>query len=329
MKSVERDIYFFDIEVKAFAKLAKPPTMQELAAVWQAQHDAGKTIKEIRNKTATLVLGDVVSDPKRGVLQLLVRLSDKTLPDAVYSNPVLSRYRPIPKEKEEGGDVAVHVFISLIVGAANTYRAVVERGRGAHFMLVQHYLNWLLREEFQSSPNTFTYAVPSGARGAGGKPNAKPFLPRILFHGHPSETLLAELEGGKITRVSLLKSLEKKPIGGHPYLLQERHEFVMKVVPGTKSKGLLGKVLEMAKPRIKEYATARLYFTRDDGKSEHVDFDIESGSADMDHIKNKRIRNIDPPMAESSEKIVPHFAKAAIEELLRAHKAAPAQNKKP
>ncbi|MEO1610472.1 MAG: hypothetical protein AAFR90_14300, partial [Pseudomonadota bacterium] len=68
------------------------------------------------------------------------------------------------------------------------------------------------------------------------------------------------------------------------------------------------------------YERARIKFVKYDGDTETVDIDTASGNTlthDL-YVKSNRISDIDPPLDESSDKIVDHFALKIIELFLEA-----------
>src|SRR5690349_20756593 len=112
MKTTERRIYTYDIEVTTMSKQAPRPSIEDvLRAIEKQLKKQPVHISAKGNKAC--VIGGLEIDTHKRLARLFVRLGDKTLPAAVYSNPVDDKFRHLKKTEEEFVEVGAHVVISL------------------------------------------------------------------------------------------------------------------------------------------------------------------------------------------------------------------------
>lgn len=111
MQNNRRQFYIYDLEIGARKEGASIPTMDDVVPIFQRMKDTGRTFP-IRADTATMLIGDIQIDAAQQFITLLIRLSDKTTPNAVYSDPTAGHFNVLEKQDNEGSDFGCHVIIS-------------------------------------------------------------------------------------------------------------------------------------------------------------------------------------------------------------------------
>lgn len=86
MKSNFRQFFVLNCDVETTKRGAILPDMRTLMTVWRSHWQAGTAKTKIRNKEATLVIGDIVIDEPNQCATMLIRLSDTMAPESVYSD---------------------------------------------------------------------------------------------------------------------------------------------------------------------------------------------------------------------------------------------------
>lgn len=91
MQNSRRQFYIFDLELAARKGGATVPTMNEIVPVLQGMKNTARTYP-LRGQTATMLIGDMAEDAAQQFVTLLVRLSDKSAPNSVYSDPAAGHF---------------------------------------------------------------------------------------------------------------------------------------------------------------------------------------------------------------------------------------------
>lgn len=193
MQNDRRQFYIYDLEIAARKDGAAIPTMHDVAPVFERMKDDARTYP-IRTNTATMLIGDMQTDAQQQLVTLLVRLSDKTAPNSVYSDPIAGDFEVHVKEVNQGSDFGCHVIISTAQeqGMPHTYTCAIERIPGIPSSLVRRLLSKLLNYEFHDDPNSFSYPHPAGGLDQQGQPRMERCCPHIELRGRPSDTLIAD-----------------------------------------------------------------------------------------------------------------------------------------
>jgi len=318
MKGAERRVHYYDIEVDTNKKDASPPSMADVMKTILARFQEGKVSHEINKKTATLEIGDMRIDEDDGYALLLVRISDTTAPDPYLSHPQKGTSRVVRKEDGEGRGYGAHLIVALNAndGVPNTYRALLEKNTGLHRSHVSRLLQAVLRTLYQEDETVFSCDHIGGQKTRDGLPKQVNFRPMLEFTGQPSETLVQELEAGTLKDIALIHNEQKQQLGGKAWLEKQESILKVKVKPNNQLQHVWKNLKAVLSDQAKEgYERARIKFKNTDGDTETVEVDTASGNTLFDdrYVKSRRIAEIDPPLDESADAIVDHFAEKLVD----------------
>jgi hypothetical protein len=319
LKRTERKVLCFDLIVRARAEHAVPPPLSKILQSWKARFDADDCSHPRNHGRIVFRLGDINIDEHNGVACLLIRQCDVDAANAAYGHKVTGELRVIPKEDGEGGEKAAHFTISTVVNAAHEhhYLCHLEVVPGLSHSLVQATLNGILKNSIKAIDQNFNYPDPAGARVAGGAPKLIDFVPHIELLGHPSPTLSEDLENGRITGLTLVQTNEKASLGGYRYLTELDHKIEVKVSPGLPKQNRMTNIFTALRVGNPDYGKVRVRFDDPDGLARSVEFDIENESTDdSKYIRSYLVKEIDPPMDEATDKIVPFLRDALKNKLI-------------
>jgi hypothetical protein len=321
MKGAERRLHYYDIEVGTNKQDASPPPMKDVMMTILARFADGKVSHVINKKTATLEIGDMRIDEDEGYALLLVRISDTTAPDAYLSDPQKGTFRIVRKRDGEGRGYGAHLIIALNgnEGAPNTYRALLEKNTGLHRSHVSRLLQAVLRSLYQEDDTVFSCDHVGGQKTREGHPKRVKFRPMLEFTGQPSETLVQELEDGTLKDIALIHNEQKQQLSGRAWLEKQESILKVKVKPNNQLKHVWQNLKAVLSDQAQQgYERARIKFKNTDGDVETIEVDTASGNTLFDdrYVKSRRITDIAPPLDESADAIVEHFAEKLIELLL-------------
>ncbi|WP_060605892.1 hypothetical protein [Aureimonas altamirensis] len=230
MQNDRRQFYIYDLEIGARKEGASIPTMDDLVPILQRMKNTGRTYS-IRSDTATMLVGDMHVDAAQQFITLLIRLSDKTAPNSVTSDPQAGLFNVHAKGPNQGADFACHVLISTAQeqGFPNVYTCAIERVAGIASSLVQRLLSKLLNFEFKDDATSFSYPHPAGGFTRQGLPRTDRCCPHVELRGRPSDTLINDINNGQITGISLVKAEAVAPVAGAAYLTKKESELRLQI----------------------------------------------------------------------------------------------------
>lgn len=320
MKNSERIFYFFDCEVASSTSGVLLPTMDELVTVWKRYVDAGQAKVSIRKKTAHLMIGGIDFDAANGAVTMLVRMSDSQAPNAVYSNVQNGTYIEHEKGEEEGNDVGAHIVISTLQESTkpNTYCAIIEAIRGLNYRDVRRILNRVLHRQYDDDPTVFMVDDPRGRRTRTGELKRVSHLPRLELTGHPSESLVTDIDRGKLSGVVLVKSEAKTPVGGTAYLTKHETELRVAIDHRNLPQNVWTNLKAALATEATLFPTAKISFQLpNQPRAVTVKIDSITGNpVDELYIRSVRLTGINPLLANSSQVIVKHLIALAKPHLL-------------
>lgn len=321
LKNNERLIYFFDLHIDVNKKTASPPNAREVFHVIESAFKASRASLQVNKKTATVQVTDIRFDDTQDIVTLYVRYADRRGADVYFADTDANTSRIERKKAGEGRGFGAHLSVSLSqqAGSPNTYLAMLEKANGVNSTLVLRLLQSILRELYRADENLFTCDDISGARDRNGSPKKVGFRPMLELRGLPSEQFISDLEEGSLQEIHLIEDKESKQFGAHPWLHEKQNVLRLAAgagVPGVSQlwNNLKGVFSAEAK---KGYNKARIKFRRADGQADTVEVDAETGTLlDQRYVKAKRIGDVDPPLDECADAIVPHFAQLIEAELV-------------
>ncbi len=321
MKNNERLVYFFDLHIDVNKKSAIPPSARDVFSVVESAYKQSQVSLQVNKKTATIQVTDIRFDDVEEIVTLYMRYADKRGADVYFADTDANTSRIERKRVGEGRGFGAHLSVSLRpqAGTPNTYLAMLEKANGVNSTLVLRLLQSIFRELYRADENLFTCDDISGARDRNGNPKKVGFRPMLELKGLPSEQFIADLEEGSLQEIHLIEDKERKQFGACAWLHEKQN--VVRLTPGAGVPGvaqLWGNLKGVFSAEAKNgYKKARIKFRRADGQPDTVEVDAETGALlDQRYVKAKRIGDIDPPLDECADAIVPHFAQLVEAELI-------------
>jgi len=319
MQNNRRQFYIFDLEVAARKQGATVPVMGDVVQVFQRMKDAGHTYP-IRAETATMLIGDIEVDDGQQLVTMLVRLSDKTAPNAVYSDPAAGQFDVLEKDENQGSDFGCHVIISTAPeqGMPNIYTCAIERVPGLASSLIRRLLSKLLNYEFRDDGSSFSYPHPAGGLTRQGQPRTDRCCPHIELRGRPSDTLINDVNNGQITGISLVKAEAVTPIAGSAYLNKAETELRLQIDQNNLPGNLWQSLVQTFQATSGTYGTAKVSY-KVPGKNRTVTVQIDTNTGnplEELYVKFFELQNIYPFLDQSAMDIVDHLRDLAVTEFL-------------
>lgn len=310
MKNSKRDFYIFDLEIAARKVGASIPTMSDILPVLDRMKKAGR-IYPVYANSASMIIGDIAVDNVHHYVTLLVRLSDKAAPNSVYSDLKTGHFNEHIKSGNVGADFGCHVLISTVPekGLPNIYTCAIERIPGLPFDLVRRFLSKLLSYEYKQNTSFFSYPHPAGGLDAKKQPRLERCCPHIDLRGRPSDALVSDINSGRITGVSLIKSEPVTPISGAAYLTKHTSELKLGIDHNNMPANVWASLTQAFKQNAQTYNTAQVKY-RVPNSTRTVTVEIDAATCapltEM-YICSFEINNIFPHLASSAQSIVKHL----------------------
>jgi hypothetical protein len=319
MQNSRRQFYIFDLELAARKGGATVPTMNEIVPVLQGMKNTARTYS-LRGQTATMLIGDMAEDAAQQFITLLVRLSDKAAPNSVYSDPAAGHFNEHLKTGNVGSDYGCHVLISTAPeqGLPNIYTCAIERITGIPFDLVRRILSKLLNFEYTDNPAFYSYPHPAGGVDAQNQPRRDRCCPHVELRGRPSDTLIADINSGRISSISLIKAEPVTPIAGAPYLTKTESELKLGIDHNNLPANLWASLSQALQQNAQTYNTAQVkYRVPNSTRTVTVEIDTNTGAPLNEmYVKSFDLTNIFPFLAQSAVQIVPHLRDLAVPQFL-------------
>lgn len=308
MKGNFRQFLAYNCDVETGKKGARIPTMTELVAIWNKHLAANVATMKVSNNEATLTIGDIEVDNVNQVATFLIRHSDTNFANVVYSDIDAGTFTAHLKAGAEGGETGIHVVISTAqeAGLPNRYTCLIEKAIGLDRNMVRRILNRVLRNEHDTSPDSFAYDSPIGQRDRAGNIRRETCLPRLELEGRPSATLAQDINHGRLQAVTLKRAVPKVAVGGVPFLLKEEGTLKISIDHGSIPADVYGGIKKALKAEAKDYPIATVGFKLPNvRKTVSVKLDSNTGNPLDDlYVKTYDFAGISPPLNYSSEKIV-------------------------
>lgn len=305
MRSTERRIYYFDIEVKRRGNETHLPPLASLLDVWKERSDDGSAFQERSSGDLVYNIDAAEHYDDDEMAHLLLSVTDRNSPEAVYADLKTGEAVVHRKKETQGGMHSAHLLISRVPCRADTYHCVIEGAVKLSSTNIELLLNRILHDEYTANKTRFTYADPMGRKTRKGDVRRTPFLPRVELKGHPSPELLADLAGGKVKDLHLVSTVEKEDFADNPFLVETRHQLTIDVKPGLPREDRWGLLTRAAQIQAGSYAKARVRFTDVNNNPKHIDFNTSDGAViDGRYVRHELIAGIVPPLADGTEEIV-------------------------
>ncbi|WP_155810782.1 hypothetical protein [Phyllobacterium sp. UNC302MFCol5.2] len=315
MRNDQRTFHIYDLKIAARKEGATKPTMIQVHDVWEQMRAAGRTYS-IQAGEAVMLIGDININLAQQYAVVLLRLSDKLAPNSVYSDPVAGEFTVHEKVGDVGSDYACHVLISLAPEAdlPNIYTCAVERVTGLAPGLVQRALSKFLHIEFNENADFFKYPSPGGGLNQNGEPRMDRCCPHVELRGRPSQSLVDDINNGRLSGISLIRAEAVTPVAGAPYLIREQSELKLAINRDNLPAQVWNSLQQTLNQNSGEYARAKVsYRVANSKRVVTVELNAATGEPlNSLYIEAFDIDNIFPPLAQSSATIVPRLITPAI-----------------
>ena len=319
MHHSRRQFHIFDLEVAARKQGATVPTMSEIVPILQRMKDNGRTYS-IRDDSGTMLIGDLEINEKQKFITLLIRLSDKSAPNSVYSDPNLGQFNEHVKSGNVGSDFGCHVMISTAPekGLPNIYTCAIEKISGLSFDLIRRLLSKFLHYEFDDDPQFFSYPNPAGGLDRNRQPRRERCCPHIELRGRASDSMISDINAGQISGISLIRGEPVTPIAGAPYLKKTESELKLAINHNNLPKDIWASLSKAFKKNSGTYNKAQIkYRTPQSNRTVTVQFSTSTATPLTDmYVLSFEITKIPPSLAQSAKKIVTHLMNAAVPKFL-------------
>lgn len=280
MQNDRRQFFIYDLEIAARKEGATIPQMDDIVPIFQRMKDTAR-IYPVRADSGSMLIGDIHVDVAQQIVTFLIRLSDKTAPNAVYSDPVAGQFDVLIKQGNQGSDFGCHVIVSTAQeqGLPNIYTCAIERIPGLPSGLVQRLLSKLLHYEFKEDDSSFSYLHPAGGLTRQGLPRMDRCCPHIEIRGRPSDTLINDINNGHITGISLVKAEPVTPIAGSAYLRKRETELRLQIDQNNLPANMWESLIQSFQANSGNYGVAKVsYKLPSNNKTVTVKIDTQTGN---------------------------------------------------
>lgn len=303
LKRTERQIFSYDLTVVARAQHAMPPPLTEIVAAWKSMYNAGDCSHEREKGSVIYRIGDIEVNENADIVRILLRRCDTNAANAVYSHRHTGVSRVAERTAEEGGDRAAHLVMSLRHEANKpaNYLCHLEGVSGLSHRLIQATLNSVLKQAVKTERANFRYPDPGGARLRTGEPKTTAFMPTVELLGHPSPTLIQDIEGGQLHDITLIDQRPQSLFGGSRYLVENEKRIKVKASTDFPRDNRVNAIIAAVQSRQMDYQKAKVRFTDPAGIDRTIDYDIATGTPEQqNYVRSYMVSGINPPMDESS-----------------------------
>lgn len=308
MRADERRIYYYDLSIGKRGKSSHLPTLRELVDVWIERVQAKDAYHVLQEEKIIFQINDARLNNEQDKVTLLISVIDKLMPDAAYAHMGTRETTVMRKTAEQGGNLSAHLVIDLNAYKAHTHLCLIEGVRKLNATSIYRLLNRLIKDACEDDDMRFSYPDPGGAKTRLKEPKRHPYQPLVRLNGHPSATLIQDLESGRIRNIKLTKSQENTAFSDSDFLTEKGYELTLGIKADAEREGLFGRIMEALTQHKDTYTEGRIVFVDDEKNSHSVDFDLETGRPFAEEfIKHTTLRKIDPPLADASPTIVGHM----------------------
>ena len=281
MATKTRWVKYFDLELKSVPKGTAVPPMEEILLKVKQEFDKNLCLDALVADSKTLrIQGMEIDSSDTRTATLLLCLADRNSEDKAVSGLDGSGLRILRKKKNEAGNVAAHVVISLspVKPDFNTYRILIESVEHLSPSSVKPYL-------------VRTIKKASEDKVVDDKGKEKDYYVQPVFTNHLSGELEYLMANGRIAQAKLLSEDYKDGVGETPsYIARKEHSLNLYMEKQKKDKkGKIKKESEKKQPSqqsifsyfvqklesSKDFDKLRLYFQYPDGKQQYAEISQE------------------------------------------------------
>ncbi len=224
---------------------------------------------------------------------LLLSLSDKDAPNAVYEEFDSGEVRKFSKEENEGSSTTSHVLIGHSLNDANLYYSIlIEKVPILTTPVINRYLNSLLK----NSSFLKTYNKEN---------ERKAYRPIFEILGRQSNTLRRALEFGTVQDIELVAHKEiRQGFDEYPFLKEQREEIkliVQEKVNPSFFEDLIRELRGNQSYSSFEHMFVRIKDAEGDIRQSEIDPDVDF--LERTFIQTEILRGFDPPLEQAHSSI--------------------------
>lgn len=257
MRRNERQIYSYDFRIKRQKQLAPFPPMEDFAAAWQAQFNAGDTSYERERGDIQFRIGDFAIDHSNRCLKMLILRGDIHASNPYFRDRATGQGRAVTRTATEDGERAAHLVISLDqeAGQQGVYLGHLEGVQGISHRQVQGLLNAVLKRAIASNSATFEFPDTGGAKARDGSAKMHSYVPTLELEGHLADSVVQSIEQGVVSTITLIDRRANARLGGSQFLVEKEKYLVVRADPNIPRQGRLDAIIAAARSQL---ATSRL-----------------------------------------------------------------------
>ena len=258
----KRWVLFYDLVLRSLPEEAPTVGLAELLRDLHLRQSAGESVWIINKNTAAFRIVDMkIMDDKQAAIFLL-QYADKAIADPVFSDLNTGTLRAEPKLEGEGVAVSAHVALSLApnMPMGSAYLTLLEHVPG----ITKSRLEPFLSHEFRKIPKTLFV-------GADGKKRKCRALADL--QGHPSQSLVEDLESGTLSEIELIRNKRIKPqFDEDGYMAERAYSLKLKAkkqLQGAEAINVIERYKERA--REKRYNDMKIRYKNAEGKGRSIE----------------------------------------------------------
>jgi hypothetical protein len=191
---MERWIYFYDFELKPNPEEAPYMPMVQLVDMLYERQRNGESVKLLNNETAAIRINDMDIDRTNDIVFFLIQYSDTLVSDPAFSDLKTGKLRVEPKLEGEGVAVSAHMAVSLkpLEPRGFVYLSLLEEVPGVTKSKIQPFL-------------TSEFKLGCSLVFKDDSEREKKCRAMVELAGHPSQSLVEDLERGELRGIQLVK----------------------------------------------------------------------------------------------------------------------------
>lgn len=270
-------------------------SFDEIKEVIREKHERQSTTYLFQRETRQIRIKDIQEGAVEGdeYLCLLLSLSDKDAPDAVYENFENGETRRFPKEENEGNATTAHILINKSTTYTAPYHlALIEKATGLTINIIERYLTFLLNDK--SYMNAY---YKDGEQ--------KLYRPIFEILGHQSNTIRRALETGIVQDVEFI--LHKKKSGGfdeYDFIKEEKEEVQLLLQQKMEPNGFSDFVRALKnKPNLSKFEHMFIRIKDDEGIVKRTEIDPDSDFLEDAFIQTELLKDFESTLEQAHASI--------------------------
>lgn len=307
MKNNERQIFYYDLEISASGTESIPGkqiTVRTAIDLLSAVPEKEREIYLNKNNQH-LYISHIEKNENTAVI--LVNKSDRTVADPVFSDIQSRKRRLIQKREHEGQDHSVHILIKLPPTTQNEHLSpalvLLEHCIGLPISNIKKILDSVLSKAKNYNHEIFTQPHPDCSLDDNNRPKKMDIRFNFRFLGHPSESLMEDLESGHIKTAELISNRQiHSDFDQEPFVKEEKQILAIKI--NNKIQNKIQALLGLIRKYKCDYEKARIKFTTESGLERTVNMTTNEELDDQNqmYVRREILKDIGVTLQSSYDK---------------------------